>query len=231
MSGYLVGPDRPDPFKRELTVMLNAVSNLIAEASAALLSTSLAQAEEAVNMKDEVDDSRRRCISWLLKAEDFRSVQIVCATEAVSDLNRMAALAMHIATITRRRHPDSAVPEELKPQFETLSGDVMEMLSAARDLLEKPDTDAALSIIDRDDDVDAVAQDLFTRITQSQWPYSVQQAVDCSQITRFYERLADHCTNLAALVIYLLSGLTPEDYAAQHQGSKFSELKRFFRLS
>ncbi len=223
--------DQNNPFNRELTVMCDSVGELIAEASAALYNSSLAQAEGAVSIKDEVDDSRSRCLKLLLTSENFQTIDIICATEAVSDLNRMAVLAMHIATITRRRHPDTAIPEEFKTEFVTLSGDVMEMLGDVRTLLTNPDTDAALGIICRDDAVDTRAQQLFTRITQNEWPYSVQHAVDCSQITRFYERLADHCTNLAALVIYLNSGLTPEDYAAQHHSSKFSELRRFFRTS
>ena len=42
---------------------------------------------------------------------------IVSAIEMVADIDRMGALALHVAKIARRRHPQHALPEEVNGYF------------------------------------------------------------------------------------------------------------------
>jgi hypothetical protein len=46
-------------------------------------------------------------------------------------------------------------------------------------------------------------------------PYGVEQAIDVTQIGRFYERFADHAVSVAHRVVYLVTGQYPEPAATE----------------
>ncbi|MGP6174373.1 PhoU domain-containing protein, partial [Corynebacterium sp. A21] len=70
---------------------------------------------------------------------------------------------------------------------------------------------------DEDDAVDDLDAHLMAMLTQRDWPYTTRQAVDTALLVRFFERFADQCVNVGTRIVYLTTGLPPEDYLAKRE--------------
>lgn len=231
-----------DEFSHDLLVMCDTVNDVMTDASKALLVGSLESAEEALSRTDELEEIRIRCEERAVRllalegpvARDLR--QVVASIYIVEDFARMGALAMHVANSARRRHPQPAIPEAMKGYFQELFRLVTEMVGKTRDTLVDTNADVALVLGTDDDAVDDLHEYLLTLLTQRDWEHSTREAVDVALLARFYERYADHCVNVAARIVYLSTGLMPEDYVAKKElareeadiALRFQELERQF---
>ena len=65
----------------------------------------------------------------------------------------------------------------------------------------------------RDDEMDAAFERILMELTHMmrEHPESVAQAVDFLFIAKYLERMGDHATNIAEWVIYLVTGVHPQD--------------------
>lgn len=231
-----------DAFAHDLIVMCDKVQEVMARASNALLRGSLESAEDALTMAEGLEEIRARCDERAVEllalegpvARDLR--QVISSIYIVEDFDRMAALAMHIARAARRRHPAFAIPGALRGYFEEYARLVEDMAAKTRNLLIDPDPDVALVLAEEDDAVDDLNDHLLTMLTQREWPHSTQEAVDTALLSRFYERYADHGVNVAARIVYLTTGLMPEEYLAKRERdeadadfqARFEQLERQF---
>ena len=230
-------------FAHDLIVMCDGVSAIMHKASQALLTADLQPAEEAISLTDELDAvrlrSEERAVALLALenpvAKELR--QVVSSIYIVEDLNRMSELAKHIANAARRRHPDSVIPETYLGYFKEMARLVEDMVALTRDVLVDPDADVALRLTSEDDAVDDINEHLLNVLTRREWTETTRAAVDIALLSRFYERYADHCVNVAARVVFLITGMTPEEYLAERESSqqraaaeaRFQALERQFR--
>lgn len=85
---------------------------------------------------------------------------------------------------------------------------VQDMLKMSLDALVNMDYDTAYSVVMRDDEVDQIKVDAYDRIKQamSKHPDKIGYLINLLLISRHLERLADHATNIAEEVIYLIEG-------------------------
>jgi len=85
---------------------------------------------------------------------------------------------------------------------------VQDMLKMSLDALVNMDYDTAYSVVMRDDEVDQIKVDAYDRIKQamSKHPDKIGYLINLLLISRYLERLADHATNIAEEVIYLIEG-------------------------
>src|ERR1700745_2988709 len=74
-------------------------------------------------------------------AGDLRS--IVSAIQMVADIDRMGALALHVAKIARRRHPQHALPEEVNGYFAEMGRLAVELGNRAQEVLQSRDPETA----------------------------------------------------------------------------------------
>ncbi|AKK11803.1 phosphate signaling complex protein PhoU [Corynebacterium uterequi] len=208
-----------DDFSHDLVSMCEYASRAMEKASAALLRGSLQKAEEALSMADHLEELRLRCEERAVQllalqapvASELR--QVISSIYIVEDLDRMGALSMHIGRTARRRHPASAVPEQLRPQFVELTSLLKEMSQKVLTLLANPDADLALELYRDDDAVDAINAEVLNTLTQQDWDGSTREAVEAALLLRYFERWADHCVNVSGRVYFFTSGLTPEQNA------------------
>lgn len=212
-----------DAFAHDLIIMCDMVREIMIKASDALLRGSLESAETALSLAEPLEEVRTRCDERAVEllalegpvARDLR--QVVSSIYIVEDFDRMGALAMHIARAARRRHPDPTLPAPLVGYFEEFSRLTQDMAEKTRDLLVDPDADVAMVLSDEDDAVDDLNDHLLTMLTQREWKHSTREAVDTAMLSRFYERYGDHCVNVAARIVYLTTGLMPQEYLAEKQ--------------
>lgn len=225
-----------DDFAHDLIVMCDTVRAVMDKASDALLRGSLHSAEDALSHEDTLAEirarSEERAVNLLAlehpAPSDLR--QVISSIYIVNDFDRMGRLAMHIATTARKRHPRTAIPEAVHAYFVELHRLVGEMSVMTRGVLVEPDTDAALDLAEDDDAVDELYHHLVALVSREDWEYSSKEAVDVAMLAREYERYADHCVAVASRIVYLITGMKPEDYLDETPAPALDTPQRFEEL-
>ena len=142
-------------------------------------------------------------------AGDLRA--IVSSIQIVADVDRMGALALHVAKIARRRHPQHALPEEVNGYFSEMGRVAVELGNSAQEALVTRDPEKAARIREEDDAIDDLHRHLFTVLMDREWKHGVAAAVDVTLLGRFYERFADHAVEVARRVIFQVTGKHPDE--------------------
>jgi phosphate transport system protein len=137
-------------------------------------------------------------------ASDLRA--IVSALQMVVDIDRMGALALHVAEITRWRHPQHALPEEVNGYFSEMGSIAVKLGNNAQEVLLTRDPRKAARIRREDDAMDDLHRHLFTVLMDREWKHGIATAVDVTLLGRYYERFADHAVQLAHRVIFQTTG-------------------------
>ena len=142
-------------------------------------------------------------------AGDLRA--IVGSIQIVADVERMGALALHVAKIARRRHPQHTLPEEVNGYFAEMGRIAVDLGASARAVLLSRDPDQARLIREEDDAMDDLHRHLFSVMMDRDWKHGVAAAVDVTLLGRFYERFADHAVEISRRVIFQVTGHLPEE--------------------
>lgn len=186
-------------------------------ATQALLQADLALAEQVITDHEQIAAMSVRAeesafVLLALQAPvagDLRA--IVSSIQIVADVDRMGALALHVAKIARRRHPMHALPEEVNGYFAEMGRVAVELGQSAQEVLITRDPEKAARVREEDDAMDDLHRHLFTVLMDREWKHGVAAAVDVTLLGRFYERFADHAVEVARRVIFQVTGSNPED--------------------
>jgi phosphate transport system protein len=185
-------------------------------ATQALLQADLVLAEQVISDHDQIavlsaEAEEQAFVTLALQspvAGDLRAV--VSSIQIVADVDRMGALALHVAKIARRRHPQHALPEEVNGYFAEMGRLAVELGNNAQEVLITHDPERAARIQEEDDAMDDLHRHLFSVLMDREWKHGVTAAVDVTLLSRFYERFADHAVEVARRVIFLVTGHYPE---------------------
>jgi phosphate transport system protein len=191
-------------------------------ATQALLQADLVLAEQVIGDHENIIAASARAeeaafVLLALQAPvagDLRA--IVGSIQIVADVERMGALALHVAKIARRRHPQHTLPEEVNGYFAEMGRIAVDLGASAREVLLSRDPDQARLIREEDDAMDDLHRHLFSVMMDREWKHGVAAAVDVTLLGRFYERFADHAVEISRRVIFQVTGHLPseEDPAA-----------------
>jgi phosphate transport system protein len=206
-----------DQLSEQLGDMCGLAGAAMERATQALLQADLALAEQVISDHEQIVamSARAEEAAFVLLAlqapvaGDLRS--IVSAIQIVADVDRMGALALHVAKIARRRHPQHALPEEVNGYFAEMGRVAVELGNSAQDVLVTRDPEKAARINEEDDAMDDLHRHLFTVLMDREWKHGVTAAVDVTLLSRFYERFADHAVEIARRVIFQATGNLPEE--------------------
>ncbi|GAB2916704.1 phosphate signaling complex protein PhoU [Rhodococcus aerolatus] len=200
----------------ELASMCGLAEIAMQLATQSLLQADLPLAEQVIEEDERIDELRAECEEKAFAllalqapvAGDLRTV--VSGLHIVSDIERMGDLALHVAKIARRRHPDHVLPEDVRPYFTEMGKVAVALAASARSVLLTRDPEQAARLEDEDDAMDDLHRHLFSLMMDREWPHGVAAAVDVTLLGRFYERFADHAVQVARRVIFLVTGQMPE---------------------
>ena len=204
--------DELDGVTQTLVDLSVRVSEAITQATHALLTADINEAEAVIASDDQIDHIQHeldaRIIDIIARqqpvASDLRA--LVTALRMSADLERMGDMAHHIAKITRLRHPGAAVPSELLLTIEEM-GKVARLISdKVGGLINSRDIDTALEVEKDDDEMDKLHRKLFTTLLDDKWAHGTETAIDITLIGRYYERYADHAVSVARRVYFLVTG-------------------------
>ncbi|MDZ4264451.1 MAG: phosphate signaling complex protein PhoU [Mycobacterium sp.] len=206
-----------DALTSQLGDMCGLAGKAMERATQALLQADLALAEQVITDHDQIAAMSVRAeesafVLLALQAPvagDLRA--IVGSIQIVADVDRMGALALHVAKIARRRHPQHALPEEVNGYFAEMGRVAVELGNSAQEVLITRDPEKAARIREEDDAMDDLHRHLFTVLMDREWKYGVAAAVDVTLLGRFYERFADHAVEVARRVIFQITGKTSDD--------------------
>ncbi len=189
----------------------------------ALVEAVLAHEEEIDLLCIEIDD---RCFTLLAlrqpMASDLRF--LVAGIKINSDLERIGDQAVSIALRARQL----ITQPEVKPLIDIprMARLAQEMVRQSLDSFVRRETDLAKSVIEADDDVDTLRDQVFRELLTYMMgdTSTIPRALNLILVSRHLERIADHATNIAEDVIYMVRG---ED--VRERGDK--ELRKGLRVS
>jgi len=201
-----------DDLKQKLLRMGAAVENQIQTALRALVErdTELAQQvienDLRINSLDvQVDeDSIRLLALHQPTAKDLRF--ITTAMKISTELERMSDLAENIA----ERALELNEEPQLKPYIDIprMGNWTLRMVKDSLDAFVNRDAALARKVCADDDFVDDLTQQLFRELLSFmiENPKTITRAIRLTFIGKYIERIADHATNVAELVVYLVEG-------------------------
>jgi len=206
-----------DALSGQLGDMCGLAGGAMERATQALLQADLALAEQVITDHEQIAAMSVRAeenafVLLALQAPvagDLRA--IVSSIQIVADVDRMGALALHVAKIARRRHPQHALPEEVNGYFAEMGRVAVELGQSAQEVLITRDPEKAARIREEDDAMDDLHRHLFTVLMDREWRHGVAAAVDVTLLGRFYERFADHAVEVARRVIFQVTGRNPDE--------------------
>jgi len=162
--------------------------------------------DRLVNTLDvEIDEESIRLIALRQpKATDLRFITM--AMKITTDLERMGDFAVNIAerAIELNEEPVLKPYIDIPKMREIAQGMIRDALNA----FVKKDKHLALNVIMRDDQVDDLKRDVLQELAlyMAKDPATVSRAMKVSFVAQYLERVADHATNIAEMVIYLVDG-------------------------
>ena len=131
---------------------------------------------------------------------------ITSAMKINSDLERQADLAVNMAKRALTLNQEA----QLKPfvDIPRLANITLEMVKVSLDSLVNRDPQMARQVCLRDDEADdlndQIIRELINYMLEDQ--ANIKRALDIIQVSRDLERIADHATNVAEVVIYMVEG-------------------------
>ncbi|CAA9323547.1 MAG: Phosphate transport system regulatory protein PhoU [uncultured Frankineae bacterium] len=204
--------DELDAISAALVDMANLVGSAMSRATTALLDADLQLAEQVIGADEAVDaryrETEARAFDLLARqqpvASDLRI--LVTSLRMVADLERMGDNAVHVAKITRRRYPSSAVPQSLRATVLKMGHAAEEIVAKTASVIAGRDIVLAAELEKDDDVMDELHRQLFTAILDDSFDQGVEAAIDITLVGRHYERFADHAVSVARRVVYLVTG-------------------------
>jgi phosphate transport system protein len=189
-------------------VAMERATQALLQADLVLAEEVLADHDQITTMSAHAEESAFMLLALQAPvAGDLRA--IVSAVQIAADLDRMGALALHVAKITRRRHPMHALPEEVNGYFAEMGQLAVDLGNSTQEVLLSGDPQKAARIDEEDNAMDDLHSHLFTVLMDREWKHGVATAVDVTLLGRFYERFADHAVEIGRRVIFQATGQAP----------------------
>ena len=171
-----------------------------------------ALAERVIEFDTVIDDMEveveEECLKILALhqpvARDLRF--IITALKINNDLERIGDLAVNIAERSLYLADQPEVPIEF--DFDTMAILTQNMMKKCLDALVNFDDELALKVCAQDDEVDAMNAQMYnlTKKAISEHPEHIDSLIHLLSACRHLERVADHSTNIAEDVYYMVKG-------------------------
>ena len=157
------------------------------------------------NLDVEIEEDCIRFLAlWQPTGSNLRFV--TTAIKIITDLERMGDLAVDIC----ERAVELLDEPQLKPYIDIprMAEAAQKMLKDSLDAFVARDADLALRVCQADDFVDNLNQQLFNELLMYMLrdPKNIGRAVRLTYIAKDLERIADHATNIAEMVVYQAKG-------------------------
>lgn len=201
-----------DKIKKKILSLGAMVEQRVHMAAKAILTSDNELAIKIIQSDYEIDEMEieveEECLKVLALhqpvAVDLRF--LIAVIKINNDLERIGDQAVNIAQrlITMSKHSVYEVPFD----YSIMSEKTEQMLKMSLDSLVNMDLDLALKVCLLDDEVDEIKDEVYDYVkkTMKEQKNHVGYLINFFLISRHLERLADHATNIAEEVIYMIEG-------------------------
>ncbi len=192
MGGYV-----EDAIRKSITALVDRDNDLAIQ---------VIDNDAVVNNYDvEIEEECIRFLAiWQPTGSNLRFV--TTAIKIITDLERMGDLAVDIC----ERAVELMEEPPLKPYIDIprMAEAAQKMLKDSLDSFVAKDADKAIAVCGADDFVDNLNQQIFNEllIYMLKDPKNISRAVRLTYITKYLERIGDHATNIAEMVVYMVKG-------------------------
>ena len=204
-------------FQEELQLLLNSVrvmgvnlEDTLDRVIVNLEKKDVEVAQEIINGDDKFDSDEvnieKQCLELVLTqtpvATDWR--EIASCLKLVGDMERIADHCSDISQYTLKLAEKPAV--ELPENFMKMLKVMREMVYDSITAISENDVELAQKVMATDDAVDDYFAEMRQQLTtvMMQQPQQVPQYVDYLMIAKYVERIADHATNIAQWVMFVV---------------------------
>ncbi len=211
--------------KERLLTMGSLAERMLHRAVEALVTHDGATLPEVFSLEKEVNELEVQIEQDVLSliarrqpvAADLRF--LVMAIKIAGEVERCGDQAVNIAQTTQRLVSELPIKRLVMPPI--LAQKALKMLREALDAFVRGDANLARRVLAEDDEVDSLRDDVFrTMITyMMEDPTTISRALSLVLIARNLERVADHATNIAEEVIFLVEAR--EVRSEQEKGARF----------
>ena len=198
--------------QHDLLTLAATVEEAIHKAIRALQEREVAVAEQVIVGDTRIDEEENHVEEECLKilalhqpvAVDLR--RITAALKINTDLERMGDLAEDIAERALQLSQPPYIPTP--PKLQRMTDLTTSMVRQSLDSFVNLDARLARRVCRLDDEVDRYNHDIIEDLikTMQESPALVKAGLSMFSATRHLERIADHATNIAEDVIYLVEG-------------------------
>jgi phosphate transport system protein len=128
------------------------------------------------------------------------------ALRLVTDLERIGDEAVNIAERAKEEH--GAAKDKVRGELKAMGEQAQEMLRDALDAFVQGEPTRAEQVLARDDAVDDLYGQIIRAMTDfmTQHAAQVAEAIRVIHVAKYLERVADHATNIAEEVIFMVRG-------------------------
>ncbi|AQT69528.1 PhoU-like phosphate uptake regulator [Anaerohalosphaera lusitana] len=201
-----------DKLKQNLVNLCSVVEEELWQAVKSVKNADADLAAKVIGNDQKIDDREveieEECLKILALyqpvAIDLRF--IITAMKINNDLERIGDLTVNIAERSQflANQPQVPIPFD----FESMTEKTQAMLRKSVDALVKMDCQIAHEVCMSDDKVDAINRQMYDQVKKEivKHPDWVEQLIHLLSISRHLERIADHTTNIAEDVIYMVEG-------------------------
>ncbi len=190
------------------TVVVKAIDNSIK----ALVEQNLELAQQVMDGDDIIDDMQveieDKCMILIARQQPLaRDLRIIgTGLKITTDLERVGDHAFDIANIVLKMGNQP----HIKPLIDIprMANMAQKMLKDALEAYISLDITVAEQVCRDDDEVDILYEQIFRELLtyMIEEPKNISQATQIIFVARFLERVADHATNIAEWIIYLVTG-------------------------
>lgn len=210
MSRHLIR--EVDNLKREIVALATRVEEALRAAVKSLITHDARAAEKVIQDDQLIDRAEVEIEEECLKimalhqpvAIDLRVV--VAILKINNDLERIGDLAVNIAERAVVMSEIQEVPTRF--DFKEMGEKVQVVLRKSLDSLVNLDSGLAREVLKADDEIDAIHREMYSHVRSeiAARPDQVDYFIQLLAVSRNLERAADHATNIAEDVIYLIDG-------------------------
>ena len=197
---------------QELIRMGAACEEIIELASRSLTDYSVDLAKSVSTVGAQIDESERTietiCMKLLLRQQPVaRDLRVISAAmKMITDMERIGDQAEDIVEIVPHL---TAYPDAKFPKIREMEKAAQSMVTEAVDAYVNQDLELARKVMAHDDVVD----DYFAQVKNgiidiiATEPSQGEYALDLLMIAKYFERIGDHCTNIAEWVEFSVTGI------------------------
>lgn len=139
-------------------------------------------------------------------AKDLR--KLLAGMKIANDLERMADLAVNVATIALKSHTNPPLPSKQFALIDEMADLTQTMVEQVIESYVEKDEKQATALTQLDDKVDQNYETVKTEMIQliKNDPTNSENYIQMILVARYFERIADHATNIAEHIVFIETG-------------------------